>query len=106
MPKRGKVFHFTTPDPKVEITARPVKRQVQRRFLNLASLLVLIAGVSIAANIIRYLARSRIGRTLSVLLLAGGGLLLLLLGAFPLFGCAMFLGSVLLAIDWRRNPAE
>lgn len=106
LPKRGKVFHFTTPDPKVEITARPVKRQVQRRFLNLASLLVLIAGVWIAANIIRYLARSRIGRTLSVLLLAGGGLLLLLLGAFPLFGCAMFLGSVLLAIDWRRNPAE
>lgn len=103
LPTRGQVFHFATPDHEVRITARPLRRELQDRVISFAGLLLMIGALLMAIAIARRLSRSRIGRTVSVTLLCGCGLVLIVLAVFPLFGIAMFLGSVLLAIQWHRR---
>ncbi len=105
LPERGQVFYFTTPRGEVDITARPVERELGDRLISFGWLLAMIIALMIASAIVQRAARSRTGRILSVLLLCGGGLLMILGGLFPIFGIAMFFGSILLALDWRSRRA-
>ncbi len=106
LPTRGSVYYFTTPRGEVEITARPVDRQLQSRLANFATLLAVIGALLIAIGVIRNLARTHRGRVTAVILLCCAGLGMILFGFFPVFGIAMFLGSILLAIDTRRRAQE
>ncbi len=102
LPARGQVFYFTTPRGAVEITARPVEREVGDRLVSFGWLLAMIFALLVATAIVRRVSQSRTGRILSVVLLCGAGLLMTLLAILPIFGIALFFGAILLAIDWRR----
>jgi hypothetical protein len=105
LPTRGQVFFFKTPRGEVEITARPVKREFSNRLLNLGLLLGMLVALGIATAVFRRVSQSRVGRIVSVLVLCGAGLVMMLFMVFPIFGLAMFFGSILLALDLRR-PGE
>jgi len=106
LPERGKAFYFTTPRGEVQITARPVERQLRDRLVSFAWLVVMVVALAIFAVVVRLVASSRVGRVIAVVLLAAAGLFLMLLGIFPLFGIAMFFGALLLVFDWRRAHRE
>jgi hypothetical protein len=101
LPERGQVYYFTTPRGDVQITARPVNREMGDRLLHFLSLSAIALGLVLAVPVARRARRSRVLWTLFVVALGGGGLVILVLGILPIFALAMMLGSLLLAFDSR-----
>lgn len=106
LPERGEAFYFTTPRGEVEITARPVNRELGDRLESLGWLLAMLLALLIATATVKRVIHSRSGRIISVIVLCCAGVVMMAAGYFPVFGAAMFFGSILLAIDWRGRHAQ
>ncbi len=103
LPTRGQHFYFTTPRGEVEITARPLRQELQTRLINLLSLIGMVVGFLAVVALARRLARSRTALISAAVLLAVFGLLMSVLWIFPFFGLAMLFGGIMLGVDAARR---
>ena len=108
IPKRGKLYRFTTPLGDADITGRPVSRTLESNAKRLGWVAGIILVALLACKLLRKVRWTALGEQRALLFaMLGLGLLSMLTWTLPIYGALLFLtGAVLLIRRALTNAAR